>query len=252
MKVFFAGAGPGDPGLLTVRVKQLLESCSFCIYAGSLVSPEVIGLIPDTAQKHDSSKLDLSQIMALVEEAREMDVDVIRLHTGDPSIYGAIGEQMARLDDLGIDYEIIPGVSSFQAAAAALRTELTAPEVSQTIILTRIAGRTPMPEAQELSKLAESRSTLCMFLSVQKISDVVTSLIPHYGDDCPAAVVYRASWPDQVIIRSTLGELESRVNEAGLKKTAMILVGHALARCNTESLLYSESFSHEYRQEGDS
>lgn len=248
MKVFFVGAGPGDPGLLTVRAKQLLESCSFCIYAGSLVSPEVIDLIPDTAQKYDSAELDLTEIMALVQEAREESVDVVRLHTGDPSIYGAIGEQMSRLDDLGIDYEVVPGVSSFQAAAAALRTQLTAPEVSQTIILTRIAGRTPVPKEQELSKLAESRSTLCMFLSVQRISEVVAALIPHYAGDCPAAVVYRASWPDQVIIKSTLVELENRVLEAGLQKTAMILVGHALAGSDTESRLYDRSFSHEYRK----
>jgi precorrin-4/cobalt-precorrin-4 C11-methyltransferase len=248
MKVIFTGAGPGDPELLTVKARRLLESCEFCIYAGSLVAPEVIGLIPETAEKYDSAKLNLDEIMALIGQARDRSVDVIRLHTGDPSIYGAIGEQMARLDALGIEFEVVPGVSSFQAAAAALRTELTAPNGSQTITLTRIAGRTPVPDNQDLSALAETGATLCIFLSVQKISDVAAKLIPHYGDDCPACVVYRASWPDQLVIRSTLASIHEEVQAAGIKKTAMILVGAALAKCTTESLLYAASFSHEYRK----
>ena len=252
MKVIFTGAGPGDPGLLTVRARQLLESCEFCIYAGSLISPEVIGLIPANAEKHDSAKLNLDEIIDLVKQAQARSVDVIRLHTGDPSIYGAIGEQMARLDKLGIEYEVIPGVSSFQAAAAALRTELTAPNVSQTITLTRIAGRTPVPEDQDLWALARTGATLCIFLSVQKIAEVVAALAPHYGADCPACVVYRASWPDQTVIRSTLAGIDAEVQAAGITKTAMILVGAALANCDTESLLYARNFSHEYREGSDS
>lgn len=252
MKVIFVGAGPGDPGLLTVRAKELLESCSFCIYAGSLVSPDVIKLIPDAAEKHDSAKLDLDDIIGLIEKARDQSIDVVRLHTGDPSIYGAIGEQMARLDDLGIEYEVVPGVSSFQAAAAALRTELTAPNISQTITLTRISGRTPVPDEQDLAKLAETGATLSIFLSVQRISDIADKLIPHYGSDCPACVVYRASWPDEVVIKSTLAEITDRVKEAGIEKTAVILIGRALARCDTESRLYAKSFSHEYRKGDDS
>lgn len=248
MKVIFTGAGPGDPDLLTVKARQLLESCSFCIYAGSLVSPDVIGIIPETAEKYDSAKLDLDEIMELIKQARDRSLDVVRLHTGDPSIYGAIGEQLARLDDLGIEYEIIPGVSSFQAAAAALRTELTAPDISQTITLTRIAGRTPVPEGQDLATLAGTGATLCIFLSVQRMPDVVEKLAPHYGLDCPACVVYRASWPDEVIVRSTLGQIEGEVKKAGITKTAMILVGAALTRCDTRSLLYASSFSHEYRK----
>jgi len=252
MRVIFTGAGPGDPELLTVRARRLLESCEFCIYAGSLVSPDVIGLIPESAEKHDSAGLNLDEIIELIKQARNRSVDVIRLHTGDPSIYGAIGEQMARLDALGIDYEVVPGVSSFQAAAAALRTELTAPDISQTITLTRMAGRTPVPGDQDLSALARTGATLCIFLSVQKISEVAAQLIPHYGSDCPACVVYRASWPDQRVIRSTLAGIDEQVRAAGITKTAMILVGAALAKCTTESLLYASSFSHEYRKGGTS
>lgn len=247
MKVIFAGAGPGDPELLTVRVRRLLESCTFCIYAGSLVSPEVIGLIPHDAEKHDSAELDLDRITQLIKLARDGGKDVLRLHTGDPSLYGAIGEQMARLDELGIEYEVVPGVSSFQAGAAALRSELTAPGVSQTVILTRVAGRTPVPTEQDLAKLAETHATLCIFLSMQKITEIVETLVPHYGADCPAAVVYHASWPDQRVIRCRLNDLTEQIDNAGITKTAMILVGRALGRCGTESRLYDKTFSHEYR-----
>lgn len=251
MKVIFTGAGPGDPGLLTVKARKLLENCSFCIYAGSLISPEVIGLIPPTAEKHDSAKLNLEEIMDLIRKAQAQSVDVIRLHTGDPSIYGAIAEQMARLDELGIEYEVIPGVSSFQAAAAAVMTELTQPNGSQTISLTRIAGRTPVPESQDLSALAKTQATLCIFLSVQKIAEVAKKLEPDYGADCPAAVVFRASWPDQKVIRSTLENIAAEVTKADITKTAMILVGRALGKHGAESLLYDKSFTHEYRNGSD-
>ena len=157
MKVFFVGAGPGDPELLTVKAKRLIENCKRCIYAGSLVSPAVISLIPKEAAKYDSAKLNLDEIIELITEANDEGIDVVRLHTGDPSIYGAIGEQMVRLDKLGIDYEVVAGVSSFQAAAASIKTELTAPEIAQTIILTRTSGRTPLPDQQKLSELARAR-----------------------------------------------------------------------------------------------
>lgn len=248
MKVYFTGAGPGDAELLTVKARKLIESCAFCIYAGSLVSPDVIGLIPHAAEKHDSSRLNLDEIIALVERARDKSVDVVRLHTGDPSIYGAIAEQMARLDELGIECEIVPGVSSFQAAAAALRAELTVPGISQTIILTRLGGRTPVPETQDLRKLAETGATLCVFLSARNMSDVVAGIMPYYGRNCPVAVVYHASWPDELVIKSTLAEIETRVAEAGITKTAIILAGHALAGHGADSLLYSKTFSHEYRK----
>lgn len=251
MKVYFVGAGPGDPELLTVKAMRMLAACRCCIYAGSLVSPGVLALLPAGAQKHDSAALTLAQTTALCAAARERGVDVIRLHSGDPSIYGAIREQMNELDKLGIDYEVVPGVSSFQAAAAALKTELTAPEVSQTIILTRSAGRTPLPPEQELDRLAQARATLCIFLSVQRIDDLAKALARHYGADCPAAVVHRASWPDQRILRGTLADIAAQVNAAQVGKTAMIIVGKALARDIPASRLYAASFSHEYRKGSD-
>jgi precorrin-4/cobalt-precorrin-4 C11-methyltransferase len=248
MKVSFVGAGPGDPELLTIKAEKLLRNGRYCIYAGSLVSPEVLRLLPEKAQKFDSAGLSLKEIIALCLEAKKQDLDVIRLHSGDPSIYGAIREQMNELDKLGIDYEVVPGVSSFQAAAAALKTELTAPEVSQTIILTRTSGRTPMPKEQELDSLARIKATLCIFLSVDRIDAIVETLSPYYGSDCPAAVVYRSSWPDQQIIRGTLLELPQRVRLSGIRKTALILVGHALARDIPVSKLYDPEFSHGFRQ----
>lgn len=248
MKVYFVGAGPGDPELLTVKAMRMLTSCRCCIYAGSLVSPGVLALLPSDAQKHDSAALTLEQTTALCRAARERGVDVIRLHSGDPSIYGAIREQMNELDKLGIAYEVVPGISSFQAAAAVLNTELTAPEVAQTIILTRASGRTPLPPEQELDRLAQARATLCIFLSVQRIDDLTQALAAHYGADCPAAVVYRVSWPDQRILRGTLANIAAQVNAAQVGKTAMIIVGRALARDIPASRLYAPSFSHEYRK----
>jgi precorrin-4/cobalt-precorrin-4 C11-methyltransferase len=248
MKVYFVGAGPGDPELLTVKAERLLKNCQFCIYAGSLISPEVLGLLPEEAQKFDSAGLSLKEMVKLYLEARDRGLEVVRLHSGDPSIYGAIREQMNELDKLGIDYEVIPGVSSFQAAAAALKTELTAPEKAQTIILTRVSGRTPMPKEQELDSLAGLKATLCLFLSVDRLESIVQTLVPHYGPDCPAAVIYRASWPDQKIIRGRLLDLPEKVRPSGIRKTALILVGQALARDIPGSKLYDPKFSHGYRR----
>jgi precorrin-4/cobalt-precorrin-4 C11-methyltransferase len=248
MKVLFVGAGPGSRDLLTVRGERLLRSCRICIYAGSLVSPEILGLIPATTEKHDSAKLNLDEITELFEDARTRDLDIVRLHSGDPSIYGAIREQMERLDLLGIEYEVVPGVSSFQAAAAALKTELTVPEISQTIILTRTAGRTPMPRGQELERLAETKSTLCVFLSVDKIEDITGCLMTCYGPDCPVAVVWRVSWPEELIITGTLATIAEKTKAAKIKKTAMIIVGPALSRNLPASKLYDSKFSHEFRK----
>jgi precorrin-4/cobalt-precorrin-4 C11-methyltransferase len=248
MKVVFVGAGPGDPELLTLKAVRLLKNCRCCIYAGSLVSPEVLTLLPDGAAKWDSATMTLEQTTAVCRQARDEDIDVVRLHSGDPAIYGAIGEQMLELDKLGIDYEVVPGVSSFQAAAAALKTELTAPEVSQTIILTRTSGRTPLPQEQELDRLAQTHATLCLFLSVHKVREVVEQLTKHYGSDCPVAVVYRASWPDQQIVRGTLSDIAEQIDAAEIKRTAMIIVGRALERHGGPvSRLYSHDFSHGYR-----
>ncbi|MBM3891602.1 MAG: precorrin-4 C(11)-methyltransferase [Verrucomicrobia bacterium] len=248
MKVFFVGAGPGDPELLTLKAEKLLRNCRCCIYAGSLVSPQVLALLPASAAKHDSASLTLEQTIAICRQAKEQDMDVVRLHSGDPAIYGAIREQMNELDKLGIAYEVVPGVSSFQAAAAALKTELTAPEVSQTIILTRTSGRTPLPAEQELDRLAQTHATLCLFLSVQKMDELARSLAKHYGDDCPIAVVYHASWPDQRIVRGTLADIAGKVAQEQISKTAMIIVGRALALDIPASKLYDASFSHGHRK----
>lgn len=251
MKVYFIGAGPGDPELLTIRAERLLKACTLCIYAGSLVSPAVVALIPAAARKEDSARMTLAEIVGLFKEARANDRDVVRLHSGDPSLYGAIREQMNALDELGIGYEVVPGVSSFQAAAAVLCTELTAPEISQTVILTRAAGRTPLPEPQALARLAETHATLCIFLSVQTIAEITAELTPHYGAGCPVAVVHRVSWPEQQVIRGTLADIAGRVEAAGLKSTTIIIVGEALSRHIPPSRLYSDSFSHGYRAGGE-
>lgn len=248
MRVFFVGAGPGAPELLTVKAEKLLRSCRCCIYAGSLVSPGVIGLIPENAERYDSAELSLDEMINIYLDAQGRDVDVVRLHSGDPAIYGAIREQMKVLDQHGITYEVVPGISSFQAAAAALRLELTAPEVAQTVILTRTSGRTPLPEEQELENLARTRATLCIFLSVHKIQEVTRTLAKHYGGECPAAVVYRASWPDQVAVEGTLSDIAKKTESAGIAKTAMILVGWALSGDASRSKLYDRDFSHGYRK----
>jgi precorrin-4/cobalt-precorrin-4 C11-methyltransferase len=248
MKVYFVGAGPGDPELLTLKADRILRGCRCCIYAGSLVNPEILRRLPPDAERHDSAGMALPEIVAVMEQGRSRDMDVVRLHSGDPSIYGAIREQMNELDRLGIAYEVVPGVSSFQAAAAALPAELTAPEISQTIILTRASGRTPVPPEQELSELGRTRATLCIFLSVDQLERITAALIPHYGGGCPAAVVYRASWPDQKTIRGTLNDIAEKAGSAGITKTALILVGRALARDVPASKLYDREFSHGYRQ----
>lgn len=248
MKVYFVGAGPGDPELLTVKAQRLLSRCRICIYAGSLVAPEVVAVTPGEAELHDSAGMTLEQMEEVFRQARDRDLDLVRLHTGDPSIYGAIREQMNSLDRLGIDYEVVPGISSFQAAAAALKTELTAPEVSQTVILSRTSGRTPMPEKEELEHLARTRSTLCLFLSVHKMTEVAAELARWYGADCPVAVVFHASWPDEKVIRGTLSDIAAGVEREGIRKTAMIVVGQALSRDIPVSKLYHQSFTHGYRQ----
>jgi len=223
MKVWFVGAGPGDADLLTVKAKAILEEARCCIWAGSLVNPQILDSLPANCVRHDSAGMDLEATHAVILACRDTDTDVVRLHTGEPAIYGAIGEQMRLLDRDGIVYEIIPGISSFQAAAAALQVELTAPEISQTVILTRTAGRTPMPETQRLERLAAARATLCLFLSTQKLQGLCDTLIPHYGEDCPAALVYHASWSDQEIRRGTLSTLPGLCQD--FSRTAMIVVG---------------------------
>jgi precorrin-4/cobalt-precorrin-4 C11-methyltransferase len=248
MKVLFVGAGPGDPELLTLKAQHLLQSCRCCIYAGSLVSPLVLAEIPPGAECHDSAGMTLEQVIEVYRAASRKDMDVVRLHSGDPSIYGAINEQMRELDELGIDYEVVPGVSSFQAAAAALKTELTSPEISQTIILTRCSGRTPLPPEQEIERLARAHATLCVFLSIDRIEELAQTLTPHYGTDCPIAIVFRASWPEQKIIRGTLIDIAAKTTAEQISRTAMIIVGRALVPGEMVSRLYASEFSHGYRK----
>lgn len=248
MKVIFVGAGPGNPDLLTVKAKNILEECRIIVYAGSLVSPAVMALVPDNAERHDSAGMNLEEIIAVCTNARDRAIDVVRLHSGDPSVYGATREQMNELNRLGIPFEVVPGVSAFQAAAAALSTELTAPEVSQTIILTRTSGRTPLPREQELDELARSKATLCIYLSGKKIEKTIETLIPHYGINCPAAVIYHVSWPDEEIVRGTLGDIAGKVEKAAFGQTSIILVGHALSRDIPVSKLYDAKFSHGFRK----
>ena len=249
MKVYFVGAGPGDPELLTVKARRLLENARLCIYAGSLVNPALLELLPPGADRFDSAAMNLDQIVEQFQAARERQIDVVRLHTGEPSIYGAIGEQMDALDRLQIAYEVVPGISAFQAAAATLKVELTAPDVAQTIILTRTPGRTPMPPSEDLARLAQSRATLCIFLSTDRIAELTGMLAGQYGPDCPAALVFHASWPDEKVIRGTLGDIGERVRAAGITRTAIFIVGFALERpTRNVSKLYDKTFGHGYRQ----
>jgi precorrin-4/cobalt-precorrin-4 C11-methyltransferase len=190
----------------------------------------------------------LEETIAVMCACRTQDMDVVRLHTGEPALYGAIGEQMAELDKRGIAYEVVPGISSFQAAAAALKCELTMPEVAQTVVLTRTAGRTPVPAAEALARIACLQATVCVFLSVDKTAEVAEALRPVYGADCPAAVVYHASWPDQQVVRGTLADIADRVRTAGMTRTGMILVGRALGTQTTVSRLYDARFAHGYRE----
>ena len=249
MKVYVIGAGPGDPKLITVRGAELVASCPVVLYTGSLVPAALVQTARRDALVLDSSGMTLEEIVAVMVHARDAGQDVARVHTGDPSVFGSTAEQLRRLQELGIAYEIVPGVSSFAAAAAALGRELTLPELSQTVILTRAEGRTPMPEREKLEELATHRATLCLFLSITLLRDAVAALTPAYGEDCPVAVVHRASWPDQKIVTGTLADIREKVREAKLRSQSMILVGRVLTATDfANSKLYDPSFSHGYRR----
>ncbi len=249
MTVHFIGAGPGAPDLITVRGLALIRRAPVVLYAGSLVPREVIVEAPADARVVDTSALTLDEIVAEFEAAAARDLDVARVHSGDPSLYGAIAEQMRRLDALGIAYDVTPGVPAYAAAAAALKTELTLPEVSQTVILTRTAVRSSnMPESETLAALGASGATLAIHLSVNNLARVVRELVPHYGHDCPVAVVYRASWPDEKIIRGRLDDIRDQVKAAGITRTALILVGRVLeAHGFADSRLYDPAHHHVLR-----
>jgi len=248
-KVIFIGGGPGDPELLTIKAYNIIKKADVIIYAGSLVNREILKSAKDDCIIKNSASMNLDEILDLMEESVKKGNLVARVHTGDPSIYGAIGEQMEGLKHRKISFEIIPGVSSFFAAAAALETELTLPEVSQTVIITRPEGRTPKPSAEAISKLAEHQATMCIFLGVQMIEKVVSELLTHYKSTTPVAVVQKASWPDEKILRGTLNNISDKVKTSGITKTAMIIVGDVLnTKEITPSKLYDRSFTHEYRK----
>lgn len=249
MRLYFIGAGPGDPELITVKGQRLLSGADVIVYAGSLVNPALLQLAKNGAAVYNSASMTLDEVIAVMLKGVQEGKQVVRLHTGDPSIYGAIKEQMAVLDKHGIAYEVIPGVSSFLAAAAALKAEYTLPEVSQTVIITRLEGRTSVPEKEKLTLLAGHNATMCIFLSIQMMASVVAELrAGGYAADTPVAVVQKASWPDQEILRGTLDTIAGIVAAAGVDRTAMIVVGHCLDADYALSRLYSADFGHMFRE----
>ncbi|HWF34252.1 MAG TPA: precorrin-4 C(11)-methyltransferase [Solirubrobacteraceae bacterium] len=239
--VHFIGAGPGAPDLLTLRAQRLISSCPVCLYAGALVPAEILESVPAGAHVVDTQDLSLDEIVEELRGAQERGDDVARLHSGDLSIYSAAAEQMRRLDELGIPWDVTPGVPAFAAAAAALRRELTVPGVAQTVILTRYGRRSSaMPSGEDLAALATHATTLVVHLGAQAIEEIVAALVPSYGEDCPAAVVARASWPDEIVLRGTLSSIAGQVAGAGVRRTATVIVGPALAaRGFRDSHLYS-------------
>jgi precorrin-4/cobalt-precorrin-4 C11-methyltransferase len=248
MTVHFIGAGPGAPDLITVRGRDLVARCPVCLYAGSLVPREIVALCPPGARVVDTAPLDLDAIAAEFAAAHAAGLDVARLHSGDLSVWSAMGEQTRRLDALGIAWTVTPGVPSFAAAAAALGRELTLPEVAQTVVLTRTSGRaSAMPAGERLEAYAATGATLAIHLSIHVLADVAARLAPYYGADCPAAVVWRASWPDERVARGVLADIAARVGET-MERTALILVGPALAASDfRDSALYDGGYGRRFR-----
>ncbi len=245
--VYFVGAGPGDPELITVKGKGLLEAAEVVVYAGSLIPPATLGYAKQ-AELYDSAKLTLEEILAILVSAAKAGKTVVRLASGDPSIYGTIGEHAEGLRAQGVEVKIVPGVSSFTAAAAALSKELTIPDVAQTVILSRCEGRTPVPELEKLPLLAAHQTTLVLFLSIQLVKKMQQDLLTDYAPETPCAVVYRASWPDEKVIRCVLSDLVTQVRKAKITKTALVIVGKALAAEGSRSKLYDPTFSHSFRK----
>ena len=247
MTVYFIGAGPGDPELITVKGQRLIRSCPVIIYAGSLVPTAVLDG-HQAVQVVNSAELHLEQIISLIKTADAKGQDVARVHSGDPSLYGAIGEQIRCLRELGIAFEIIPGVTATAACAAILGAELTLPDISQTVILTRYADKTVMPAGEELASLAQHKATMAIHLGVKNLQKIIDELSPHYGSDCPIAVIHRASWPDQDWVQGTLEDILAKVQAKGFKRTALILVGRVLSNDNfSDSSLYRAGHAHLYR-----
>ena len=249
MTVHFIGAGPGAPDLITVRGRDLIAACPVCLYAGSLVPKTLLGHCPAGARIIDTAPMSLDEIIGAIVRATDAGQDVARLHSGDLSIWSALGEQLRRLDALNIPYTVTPGVPAFAAAAAALAKELTLPEVAQSVVLTRTPGRaSSMPETENLSAFAATHATLAIHLSIHVLEKTVAELIPAYGEACPVAVVFRASWPDEQIIRATLGTIVGEVQKTSIDRTALILVGEVLAaREFRESALYDSAYQRRFR-----
>ena len=247
--VHFIGAGPGAPDLITVRGLELIRRCKVCLYAGSLVPRAIVAAAPADARVIDTAKLALDAIIAEMTSAHAAGHDIARVHSGDPSLYGAIGEQMRRLDAVEIPYAVVPGVPAFAAAAAALKRELTLPGVSQSVILTRTAVRaSAMPEGEDLATLGASGATLAIHLSINNLARVVRELAPCYGADCPVVVAFRVGWPDEMMIEGTLDDIRAKVKASGITRTALILVGRVFAdSAFTDSRLYAADHHHVLR-----
>lgn len=252
MTIHFIGAGPGAADLLTLRGRDILARCPVCLYAGSLVAPEILAHCPGGARIVDTAPLSLDAIIAEMQAAHEAGRDVARLHSGDLSIWSAVGEQTRRLEALGIPFTVTPGVPAFAAASAALKRELTLPEVAQSVVLTRTSGRaSAMPETETLAAFAATRATMAIHLSIHALARIVAELTPFYGADCPIALVYRASWPDERILRGTLATIEALARAAPMERAALILVGEALAADDfRESALYDAGYDRRFRPSG--
>ncbi|MBZ0127802.1 MAG: precorrin-4 C(11)-methyltransferase [Rhodobacteraceae bacterium] len=250
MTVYFIGAGPGDPDLITIRGRALISRCPVCLYAGSLVPEAVVAFAPEGARVLDSAAMTLDQTHAEIVAAHARGEDVARVHSGDPALYGAIAEQIRRLKAAGIAYEIVPGVSAYSAAAAAIGQELTIPGVAQSIVLTRVSMQsTAMPSGETLENFARTGATLVIHLGIRNMREIERQLVPHYGVDCPVVVAYRVGWPDQAILRGTFADIRARVREAKITRTALILVGPALAETQdfVDSALYDPAKPHVLR-----
>lgn len=249
MKVYFIGAGPGDPELLTIKAKKIINRAGIIIYAGSLVNKDILKFAPKEAAAYDSSKMTLGEVLNIMRNAKSGKKIVARIHSGDTSIYSSIQEQIAWCDKEKISYEVIPGVSSFCAGAASLKQELTLPDISQTVIITRISGRTKVPKKEDLKTLSRIKATMAIFLSVDKIDEVVKELSYGYGSGTPVAVVSRASWPDEKIISGTLKDIAKKVKSEKINRQALIFVGDILKKKDfKKSRLYDKNFAHSYRK----
>ncbi len=248
MKVYFIGAGPGDPQLLTLKALKIIKKADIIIYAGSLVNRSILKSAKRVSRLYDSSRMSLKEVLRIIKKAKITGSMVARIHSGDPSIYGAIQEQMDWCENEGIDYSVIPGVSSFQAAAASLKQELTLPGVSQTVILTRISGRTKVPAREDLRKLAKARATMAIFLSIDKIGSVVKKIRNSYGLDTPAVVIEKVTLPEERKITGTLRDIVKKVEDAGISRQALIIVGDVLKKDYLKSKLYDNGFEHMFRK----